>query len=137
MTPFESTGEKSRVCTQRHGARSDIFRKSAGEYRQTVGALAVRKAACGIGWPRAESIWCKPNLEELERHVTAIEFGVTQTRSGAHDLHITGTYLVRVAEGVFVRDGAGPDVGDDFDIAVEVQRKSVPRRELVVVPDVE
>jgi hypothetical protein len=79
--------------------------------------------------------WKKPDLEELERVVVAIVFGMTDSSAGAHDLDIAGNGPTNVAGAIFVRDRALLDIGDDFHVRVSVAAEAGTGRDLVVIPD--
>jgi hypothetical protein len=60
---------------------------------------------------------------------------VTDTGSGTHDLDVAGYGTTDVAGGIFVRDGALADIGNDFHVRVGVAAEAGPGCDLVVVPD--
>ena len=55
--------------------------------------------------------------------------------AGAHHLHIARDSAADIAQMVLVGDGAFPDIGDDFHVAVTVARKAGTRLDRIVIPD--
>ena len=53
----------------------------------------------------------------------------------AHHLDIAGGGPALIAERILVSDRAGPDIGQDFHVAVRVRREARPGGDPVVVPD--
>jgi hypothetical protein len=61
---------------------------------------------------------------------------VQDAAAGRHPLHIPGSHFALIAQAVAVFDGAGKHVGNSFDTAVGMPRKSRPVVVRVVVAEI-
>ena len=76
-----------------------------------------------------------PNLEERRLFVLAIVFGMRDAGTSAHHLDIARCRAAFIAKAVAMRDRAFAYEGDDLHVVVRVRRKSLLRRDRVIVPD--
>ena len=72
---------------------------------------ALVPARCKPGFARVD-----PNLKQRRVDVFQIELGMDDAGSGAHDLYVARDRAAFVAQTVGMGDGAGADIGDDFNI---------------------
>ena len=99
---FEAAGEKPSVGSKWQGLGRGIFGKIGCEDGEAVRASTYREGTRCVRGRCAEPVRRDPNLEKPQRDLGAIEFGVSRSRSCAHDLNITGSDLIRVAQRVLM-----------------------------------
>lgn len=69
----------------------------------------------GVGWLQAIHVRLDPDLQEVQRlGVGWIEFRVRDSSAGAHELDLAGFQLTAISHTVFVRDGSGNNVAENF-----------------------
>ena len=78
--------------------------------------------------------WRDPQLYQVYGILLGvIIFGVAHSGAGAHPLNFTRTYHANVSHIIFVFQGAFDDVGDDFHLAMRMQRKTACRGDDVII----
>ena len=97
--------------------------------------VSARKASAVPARLAALDPGLQPDLEETGRSRLGVKFGMTDARTSAHHLHITGGGTALVTQAVLMRDRTFANIGNDLHIPVWVERKARGWGELVVVPD--
>src|SRR6266704_376579 len=99
---------------------------------------AVSLAGKGFGCPAgiySTATGQQPDLNNPQRHIAVVVFGMPDSTAGAQCLYVSGTNLTAATRIVFVLEYAFPDVGDDLHVPVRVHRKAAVWSDLVVIPD--
>jgi len=76
-------------------------------------------------------------LKELCRDRLFIHFGVTDSASRAHYLHVAGLSAAAITETISMRDGSLTNIGHNLNVHVWMKRKAGAGRNLIVVPHIE
>ncbi len=107
---------------------------ATGQRHESATAVGARKAAAVPARLSAFDPRLQPDLEETGRRGLGIEFGMTDTRTRTHHLHIAGDGTTLVTQTVLMRDRTFTNIGDDLDILMRVEGKAGGWGKLVVVP---
>ena len=132
------SGKKRGAQDPRVGADQNgisTLRISARQLDKASGAIRLGEFSAVPARLPAAVVRQQPDLEELEKVFVAIVFGMTDSRSSAHDLDVAGHGPADIAGAVFVRHGAVAHIGDDFHVGMGVTAEAGAGRDLVVVPD--